>query len=192
MPALSATELTEPLLEFQPIATRFTLPAVCAPANVTGTDVWFVCGVAATTCTNASGGVVVVVVVVTGVVVDGGTVLVLGNAPDGLSSAPTARDSAKSDLRDIYRVFSGAAVVSGTATDIYLAVAPPWVTVSYNLPHLAVKGMIRLVEAWTAPRRQGGNVALGLARQPETTRGGYFDGAWNSAWNSGLRSVRPV
>ena len=68
MPALSTTELTEPLLEFQPIATRFTLPAVCAPANVTGTDVWFVCGVAATTCTNA-GGVVVVVDVVTGVVV---------------------------------------------------------------------------------------------------------------------------
>ena len=79
MPALSTTELTAPLLEFQPIATRFTLPAVCAPANVTGTDVWFVCGVAATTCTNASG-VVVVVDVVTGVVVDdvdGGTVVVV-------------------------------------------------------------------------------------------------------------------
>ena len=79
--ALSTTELTEPLLEFQPIATTFTLPAVCAPANVTGTDVWFVCGVAATTCTNASGMVVVVdVVVVTGVVVvdvDGGTVVVV-------------------------------------------------------------------------------------------------------------------
>jgi len=80
LPALSTTELTEPLLEFQPIATRFTLPAVCAPANVTGTDVWFVCGVAATTCTNA-GGLVVVVDVVTGVVVvdvDGGTVVVGG------------------------------------------------------------------------------------------------------------------
>ena len=75
MPALSTTELTEPLLEFQPIAMRFTLPAVCAPANVTGTDVWFVCGVAATTCTNAGG----VDVVTGGIVVDvdGGTVVVV-------------------------------------------------------------------------------------------------------------------
>lgn len=68
---------------------------------------------------------------------------VCGNAPDGLSSAPRARDSAKSDLRDIYRVSSGGAVVSGTAADIYPAVAPPRLTVPYNLPHLAVKGIIR-------------------------------------------------
>ena len=68
---------------------------------------------------------------------------VCGNAPDGLSSAPRARDSAKSDPRDNFSGFLGWAVVSGTAADIYPAVAPPWPTVAYNLPYLAVKGIIR-------------------------------------------------
>src|SRR5262245_41727637 len=92
---------------------------------------------------------------------------VCGNAPDGLRSAPRARASATSDPRDIYRVSSGRAVVWGTAADIYPAVAPPWLTVAYNLPHLAVKRRIRLRVTRMAPRRQGGNVALGLARQSE-------------------------
>jgi hypothetical protein len=60
---------------------------------------------------------------------------VCGNAPDGLSRTPRARDNAKSDLRDI-RVPRVGKVVSGTAT-----VAMPWLTVPYNLPHLAVKGI---------------------------------------------------
>src|SRR5262245_51878990 len=43
------------VLLFQPMATMLVLPALCAPVNVTVTEDWLVCGVAAFTCTNAGG-----------------------------------------------------------------------------------------------------------------------------------------
>ena len=45
LPALSVTEVTVEVASFQPTATTFVLPAVCALVYATGTLAYFVWGV---------------------------------------------------------------------------------------------------------------------------------------------------
>src|SRR5262249_6857679 len=52
LPALSVTETTFATVSFQPIATMFVLPAVCAAANTAPTLACGVCGTAEVCCTK--------------------------------------------------------------------------------------------------------------------------------------------
>src|SRR6266446_4784018 len=56
-PFVSVSDVTAAVVSFQPTATTFRFPAVCAAAYLTVTDAVFDCGVAYATCTNLIGAV---------------------------------------------------------------------------------------------------------------------------------------